>query len=139
MCDVDALGSSLTLAQTGLANTLTMVNCGIPSVDAAIGGLGGCPVRRRLATSLLTMQFSPGATGNLATEDAVFALRREGYTIAGLPSTNPDEPIDGSLESLAEIGAWISAELEKPNASNVGKAVLSKRERRRAQEQQARL
>lgn len=48
----------LTLAQTGLANTLTMVNCGIPSVDAAIGGLGGCPVRVHSARCVLTSRSS---------------------------------------------------------------------------------
>lgn len=31
-------------------------------VDAALGGLGGCP-------------FAPGASGNTATEDVLFALR----------------------------------------------------------------
>ena len=29
---------------TGMVNTLTFVNLGVPSVDAAIGGTGGCPV-----------------------------------------------------------------------------------------------
>src|SRR5205807_722744 len=38
-----------------LANVLVALQMGITSVDAAAGGLGGCP-------------FAPGAAGNLATE-----------------------------------------------------------------------
>ena len=34
-------------------------------LDASIGGLGGCP-------------FAPNATGNIATEDLVYVLEREG-------------------------------------------------------------
>ncbi|MDX2358204.1 hydroxymethylglutaryl-CoA lyase [Dietzia sp. PP-33] len=46
----------------GVANTLAAVAAGAGMVDAALGGLGGCP-------------FAPGASGNTATEDVVFALR----------------------------------------------------------------
>lgn len=46
----------------GVANTLAAVDAGAGMVDAALGGLGGCP-------------FAPGASGNTATEDVVFALR----------------------------------------------------------------
>lgn len=35
-------------------------------MQAALGGLGGCP-------------FAPGASGNLATEDLVFMLNEMGY------------------------------------------------------------
>lgn len=48
----------------GVANTLAAVGAGAGMVDAALGGLGGCP-------------FAPGASGNTATEDVVFALRPE--------------------------------------------------------------
>ena len=37
---------------------------GLRSFDASVGGLGGCP-------------YSPGATGNVATEDVVYALTGE--------------------------------------------------------------
>ena len=46
---------------TALANVLTALDLGIATFDASAGGLGGCP-------------FSPGATGNLATEDLVYML-----------------------------------------------------------------
>ena len=46
----------------GVANTIAAVDAGARMVDAALGGLGGCP-------------FAPGASGNTATEDVLFALR----------------------------------------------------------------
>ena len=46
---------------TALANILVSVEMGITTVDAAVGGLGGCP-------------YAPGASGNVATEDVVYML-----------------------------------------------------------------
>lgn len=46
----------------GVANALFAIHHGATAVDAACGGLGGCP-------------FAPGATGNTATEDIVYALQ----------------------------------------------------------------
>lgn len=48
----------------GVPNTLAAVAAGATMVDASLGGLGGCP-------------FAPGASGNTATEDVLFALRPE--------------------------------------------------------------
>ena len=45
----------------GLANILQAVTEGIVRFDASLGGLGGCP-------------YSPGATGNVCTEDMVHML-----------------------------------------------------------------
>jgi len=45
----------------GVANTLAAWSQGIRTVDASVGGLGGCP-------------YAPGASGNVATEDVVAAL-----------------------------------------------------------------
>ena len=45
-----------------LANTLAAVSGGVRTVDASAGGLGGCP-------------YAKSATGNLATEDLVWACR----------------------------------------------------------------
>ncbi len=45
----------------GLANTIAALEEGITTVDASLGGLGGCP-------------FAPGASGNIVTEDLVFML-----------------------------------------------------------------
>lgn len=49
---------------TALANIFTALDMGLRSFDASVGGLGGCP-------------YSPGATGNVATEDVVYALTGE--------------------------------------------------------------
>lgn len=48
-----------------LVNVLAAMQVGITKFDSSIGGLGGCP-------------FSPGATGNLATEDLVNMIKRIG-------------------------------------------------------------
>lgn len=49
-----------------LANITVAVDRGICEFDSSIGGLGGCP-------------FSPGATGNVATEDVVLLLNSMGH------------------------------------------------------------
>jgi hydroxymethylglutaryl-CoA lyase len=49
----------------GLANIAAAWNAGVTGFDTAFAGLGGCP-------------FAPGATGNTATEDAVWMFRRMG-------------------------------------------------------------
>lgn len=46
----------------GVANSLAAQRGGAQMVDGALGGLGGCP-------------FAPGASGNTATEDLLFATR----------------------------------------------------------------
>jgi hydroxymethylglutaryl-CoA lyase len=51
---------------TGLANVWSAVNAGAKTVDASLGGLGGCP-------------FAPRATGNVPTEDVVYMLERSGF------------------------------------------------------------
>lgn len=50
----------------GLANTLAALDAGITSLDASLGGLGGCP-------------YAPGATGNVCTEEMVHMLELMGY------------------------------------------------------------
>jgi hydroxymethylglutaryl-CoA lyase len=50
---------------TGVANAWAAVSVGVRVLEASIGGIGGCP-------------FAPNATGNVATEDVVFALERSG-------------------------------------------------------------
>lgn len=50
---------------TALANALIGLELGIRTLDASVGGLGGCP-------------YAPGAAGNLATEDLVFMLHGMG-------------------------------------------------------------
>jgi hydroxymethylglutaryl-CoA lyase len=45
----------------GLANVLAALESDVTTIDASLGGLGGCP-------------FAPGASGNIVTEDLVFML-----------------------------------------------------------------
>ena len=49
----------------GLANALAGLDEGISTLDASLGGLGGCP-------------YAPGASGNLVTEDLVLMLNAMG-------------------------------------------------------------
>ena len=49
----------------GLANVLAALEAGLTTVDASLGGIGGCP-------------FAPGASGNIVTEDLVFMLQAMG-------------------------------------------------------------
>jgi hydroxymethylglutaryl-CoA lyase len=52
-----------------IANVLTAWwDYGIEAFDSSAGGLGGCP-------------YAPGASGNVATEDLVFALKASGATV----------------------------------------------------------
>ncbi|MCJ1230499.1 hypothetical protein MMC12_007173 [Toensbergia leucococca] len=84
-----------------LVNAVVGLEHGIRTFDSSVAGLGGCP-------------YSKGATGNVATEDLLHCLHSLGAT------TGVD------LEKVAEIGAWISKELGRPNDSRAGKAVLAK-------------
>ncbi|MBF6466330.1 hydroxymethylglutaryl-CoA lyase [Nocardia beijingensis] len=70
----------------GVANTLAAVAAGADMVDGALGGLGGCP-------------FAPGASGNTASEDILFATRPAWFTPATLAAL-----VDLSEELLAELG-----------------------------------
>jgi hydroxymethylglutaryl-CoA lyase len=87
-----------------LVNTAISLERGIRTFDSAVGGLGGCP-------------YSPGATGNVATENMVYFLESLGM----------DTGID--LDAMADIGQWITEQLGKPNDAAVGKAVLGARKR----------
>ncbi|BDA79088.1 hydroxymethylglutaryl-CoA lyase [Leptospira kobayashii] len=49
-----------------ISNVKQSLNMGLRSFDSSAGGLGGCP-------------YAKGASGNLATEDLVYFLEREGY------------------------------------------------------------
>lgn len=84
-----------------LVNTLVGLEHGITTFDSAVAGLGGCP-------------FSPGATGNLATEDLVHTMHSLGA------QTGVD------LQKVAHIGQWISDELGRKNESRAGKATLAR-------------
>ena len=75
---------------TALANVLVGLARGITTVDAAIGGLGGCP-------------YAPGASGNLATEDLVAMLHAMGV------ETGID--LDKLVQCSRQIGALVGHDL----------------------------
>jgi hydroxymethylglutaryl-CoA lyase/(R)-citramalyl-CoA lyase len=67
---------------TGYANALAALAAGAEVLDASVGGLGGCP-------------YAPRASGNVATEDLVYLLEREGV------ETGVD------LDGLIRISEWL--------------------------------
>lgn len=69
---------------TGYANALAAIDAGATVLDAAVGGLGGCP-------------FAPGATGNIATEDLLYLLDREGL----------EHPV--TLTAILDVARWLGA------------------------------
>lgn len=72
MSDIEAVRLSLHFHDTygmAIANALTAWwDYGITAFDCSAGGLGGCP-------------YAPGASGNVATEDLVFALKASGASV----------------------------------------------------------
>ncbi len=81
-----------------LANTMTALRHGVSVVDASTGGLGGCP-------------YAKSATGNLATEDLVWALDGAGV------QTGVD------LSSLVQTSVWMAGHLGRPSPSAVVRAL----------------
>ena len=82
---------------TGLANVWAAIEVGASTIDASIGGLGGCP-------------FAPGAAGNVATEDVQYMLERAAI----------DTALD--LEKLIETNHWLAGVMDKQLPAMVGKA-----------------
>lgn len=76
---------------TGYANAIAGVQHGATVFDASLGGLGGCP-------------FAPGAAGNIATEDLVYLLEREGV------------PTGVDLAAAVDAARWVAGQtgLELP-------------------------
>jgi isopropylmalate/homocitrate/citramalate synthase len=67
---------------TGYASAWAALAGGATVLDASVGGLGGCP-------------FSPHATGNVATEDLVWQLERDGVR------TGVD------VDTLIKVSRWL--------------------------------
>ena len=82
---------------TGIANAAAAVESGATVLDASVGGTGGCP-------------FTPGATGNIATEDLVYLLHGMGH----------ETGID--LQALIGCAAWLAERLGKELPGQVYKA-----------------
>jgi hydroxymethylglutaryl-CoA lyase len=83
----------------GVANTLAAIDAGATMVDGSLGGLGGCP-------------FAPGASGNTATEDLLFALRPEWIT----PHT---------LSAIVQLSEHVLGEIGEPNRSKTAQGARS--------------
>ena len=94
---------------------LTALQHGIRTIDSSVGGLGGCP-------------YSPGATGNVATEDVLYALQESPYHVAG--SSYGGNTID--LEKISDIGWWISEKLGRESVSRVGRAIRARQVKKEA-------
>lgn len=82
---------------TGYASALAAYEAGVPVLDSSLGGIGGCP-------------FAPNATGNIATEDLVYALERSGV----------DTGLD--LDALCRASEWLSGVLDRSLPSLLPKA-----------------
>ncbi|NKJ44055.1 hydroxymethylglutaryl-CoA lyase [Novosphingobium sp. SG720] len=82
---------------TGLANVWAAIGAGAVSVDAAIGGLGGCP-------------FAPGAAGNVSTEDVAYMLERARIG-TGL-----------NLPALVAANHWLGSVMDRTLPGMVAKA-----------------
>ena len=87
-----------------LANTVEALRCGLSTVDASAGGLGGCP-------------FAKSTSGNLATEDLVFLLDGLGV------NTGVD------LAALARTSRWLAGRLGRPSPSRTVQALARGLER----------
>jgi isopropylmalate/homocitrate/citramalate synthase len=83
----------------GTANVLAAAGAGVRSVDASVGGIGGCP-------------FAPKATGNVATEDVVYALERSGYRTG----VSLDAAVDNALWLGDVLGAQVPGLLSRAGA-----------------------
>lgn len=82
---------------TGIANAFAALQAGVATLDASLGGIGGCP-------------FAPAASGNIATEDLVYMLDR----------MKVRHGVD--LEALLDGARWLQQTLGKPLPSMVLKA-----------------
>ena len=85
-----------------IANIHAALEADVRIFDSSVAGLGGCP-------------YSPGATGNVATEDVIYLLNGLGLT----------HGVD--LDALIDAGEFINAELGRGTASRVSRALLAKR------------
>lgn len=80
---------------TAIANVAAALDWGITSFDSAAAGLGGCP-------------YAKGAGGNLATEDLVYFLQREGLEV----NIDLKKLAEASLEVLETLGRPVFAKAQ---------------------------
>jgi hydroxymethylglutaryl-CoA lyase len=101
--EIDADNISMHFHDTwgmAVANAITALSSGIRRLDASAGGLGGCP-------------FAKTASGNLATEDLIYALDHLGF----------DTGVQ--LEKVASASARLSGYLDHPLPSRVHHALIA--------------
>jgi len=82
---------------TGIANAQAALDAGVASLDASIGGIGGCP-------------FAPAATGNIPTDDLLYMLDRSGIQ-TGV-----------SLEQVIATSQWLAEQLGRGTPAMLPKA-----------------
>lgn len=82
---------------TAIANALAGIQAGVTLLDSALGGAGGCP-------------FAPRATGNVATEDLLYALHQSGI----------DTGVD--LDAVVEQVPWLEEQLGRALPGKVARA-----------------
>jgi hydroxymethylglutaryl-CoA lyase len=82
---------------TGIANAQAAIAAGVASLDASIGGIGGCP-------------FAPAATGNIPTDDLLYMLDRSGVH-TGV-----------SLEKIIATSNWLQQQLGRSTPAMLPKA-----------------
>lgn len=85
-----------------IANIHAALQAGVRVFDSSVAGLGGCP-------------YSPGATGNVATEELLYLLDGLGMS----------HGVD--LHGVIAAGEFVSAQLGRPTASRVARALLAQR------------
>jgi len=91
---------------TALANILVSVEMGIRTVDAALGGLGGCP-------------YAPGASGNVATEDVIYMLEGMGVRTG----VDVDKLMEASRLASTLIGHEVPSKFYRAYMGARGRAV----------------
>ena len=81
----------------GLANVVAALDIGLSTLDASLGGIGGCP-------------FAPAATGNIPTDDLLYLLDRSGVE-TGV-----------SLEKIIATSQWLIGQLGRGTPAMLPKA-----------------
>ncbi len=97
---------------TALANCLIGLQMGVATIDAAAGGLGGCP-------------YAPGASGNLATEDVVAMLHSMGVQTG----IDLDKLTDASRTAATFVGHELPSKYLK---AHLGKQARARRQAERS-------
>lgn len=96
---------------TALANCVAALQLGVTTIDAAVGGLGGCP-------------YAPGASGNLATDDLVAMLHSMGIKTG----IDLDKLVEASRLAAAFVGHDLPSKYLK---AHLGKQARARRQTER--------